>query len=312
VRRSEGRNGREERNRKRRRRNLEEIVNTCELNMKNQYTHKFLRWHVDSMSRACCRGVGEVKDEENYWKHHTYLQSHLHHGASGGPFRPNTWSEKLRPFDLSRTLKKGLEKLWYPYCFSIIGRAVFSDLETKVNLALEREPERRQIQRPFWPQKASIFPCLFWVETVEYSKLKMNLELMPFWWDIQTFKMHLERQKFLSRKGAKSRLWKFPWNWYQSRLNSYKENWVEKQDFSAPCSQLEICQDSYHFQKHFLDRKTHRKCGIFWGFLELGNSLANSAYPSTFSALNMYTFHIAFQGRKYATCQEVLESWWTE
>jgi hypothetical protein len=46
--------------------------------MENQYTHKNLRWHVDFMLRACCRGVGEVRDEENYWKHHTYLQSHLH------------------------------------------------------------------------------------------------------------------------------------------------------------------------------------------------------------------------------------------
>jgi hypothetical protein len=50
----------------------------CEMLMENQYTHKFLRWHVDSMLRACCRGIGEVRDEENYWKHITYLESHLH------------------------------------------------------------------------------------------------------------------------------------------------------------------------------------------------------------------------------------------
>jgi hypothetical protein len=70
VRKIEGRKGREERNRKRRRRNLQEIVNNCEMNM------EILRWHVDFMLRACCRGVGEVRDEENYWKHHTYLESH--------------------------------------------------------------------------------------------------------------------------------------------------------------------------------------------------------------------------------------------
>jgi len=41
---------------------------------------------VDFMLRACCRGVGEVRDEENHWKHHTYLESHLHckHSARGG------------------------------------------------------------------------------------------------------------------------------------------------------------------------------------------------------------------------------------
>ena len=30
------------------------------------------------MLRACCRGVGEVRDEENYWNHVTYLESHLY------------------------------------------------------------------------------------------------------------------------------------------------------------------------------------------------------------------------------------------
>ena len=33
---------------------------------------------MDFMLRACCRGVGEVRDEENHWKHVTYLESHLH------------------------------------------------------------------------------------------------------------------------------------------------------------------------------------------------------------------------------------------
>src|SRR5271169_7234445 len=53
------------------------MVSTCEMLMENQYTHKFLRWHVDFMLRACCRGVGKVRDEEKYWRHHTYLESHL-------------------------------------------------------------------------------------------------------------------------------------------------------------------------------------------------------------------------------------------
>ena len=30
------------------------------------------------MLRAYCRGVREVRDEEKYWKHHTYLESHIH------------------------------------------------------------------------------------------------------------------------------------------------------------------------------------------------------------------------------------------
>jgi hypothetical protein len=72
----EGRRGRE--NRGKRRRALKNMVSTCEMLLENQYTHKNLRWHVDFMLRACCRGVGDVRDEENYWKHHTYLQSHLH------------------------------------------------------------------------------------------------------------------------------------------------------------------------------------------------------------------------------------------
>jgi hypothetical protein len=78
--------GREERNTRKRRRTLEEMVNTCEMNLGNQYTHKFLRWHVDFMLRACCRGVGEVRDEENYWNHVTYLESHLYckFSARGG------------------------------------------------------------------------------------------------------------------------------------------------------------------------------------------------------------------------------------
>jgi hypothetical protein len=33
-------------------------------------------WHVDFMLRACCRGVGGVRDEENHWRHPTYLESH--------------------------------------------------------------------------------------------------------------------------------------------------------------------------------------------------------------------------------------------
>ena len=41
------------------------------------------------MLRACCRGVREVRDEEKYWKHHTYLESHIHckpsaRGGGGG------------------------------------------------------------------------------------------------------------------------------------------------------------------------------------------------------------------------------------
>jgi hypothetical protein len=72
---SEERRGGE--NRGKRSRALKEMVSACEMLMENQYTHKNLRWHVDFMLRACCRGVGEVRDEENYWIHHTYLESHV-------------------------------------------------------------------------------------------------------------------------------------------------------------------------------------------------------------------------------------------
>jgi hypothetical protein len=63
---------------KERKRNLKGMVSTCEILMENQDTHIFSRWQVDFMLRVCCRGVGEVRDEENYWKHHPYLESHLH------------------------------------------------------------------------------------------------------------------------------------------------------------------------------------------------------------------------------------------
>ena len=68
----------EERNGRKRRRDLEKKVSNCEMPMENQYTHKNLRWHVDFMLKACCRGVGEVRDKENHWEHHTYLESHLY------------------------------------------------------------------------------------------------------------------------------------------------------------------------------------------------------------------------------------------
>jgi hypothetical protein len=48
----------EERNGRKRKRDLEKKVSNCEMLMENQYTHKFLRWHVDFMLRACCRRVG--------------------------------------------------------------------------------------------------------------------------------------------------------------------------------------------------------------------------------------------------------------
>jgi hypothetical protein len=47
-----------------RRRDLEKKVSTYEMLIENQYTHIFSRWHVDFMLRACCRGVGEVRDKK--------------------------------------------------------------------------------------------------------------------------------------------------------------------------------------------------------------------------------------------------------
>jgi hypothetical protein len=60
VRRRVRKMGREERNTRKRRRSLEEMVNTCEMNMGNQYTHKIFKvacgFHVEGMLQRGRRG----------------------------------------------------------------------------------------------------------------------------------------------------------------------------------------------------------------------------------------------------------------
>ena len=52
--------GREERNTRKRRTNLEEMINTCEMNTGNQYTHKNFKvacgFHVEGMLQRGRRG----------------------------------------------------------------------------------------------------------------------------------------------------------------------------------------------------------------------------------------------------------------